>query len=192
VSVPLDADLGGIEAAVAHLYFIPLDHRAPDVAFLRGVSGRVVAEGPSPRVQRHPQPSPDRPVAPQTVARAASTEVKAPAATAGDAAEWAGTRGLDLPSTTLGIILGGGAGTRLYPLTKTRAKPAVPLGANYRLIDIPVSNCLNSGITQVTAARPHARTRCPRLTSRTVGALRAVRSPPSPASRDRRGERPSA
>jgi choline kinase len=45
----------------------------------------------------------------------------------------------------LGIILGGGAGSRLYPLTKKRAKPAVPLGANYRLIDIPVSNCINSG-----------------------------------------------
>ncbi|CAN6707906.1 unnamed protein product [Malus baccata var. baccata] len=41
--------------------------------------------------------------------------------------------------SVLGIILGGGAGTRLYPLTKKRAKPAVPLGANYRLIDIPVS-----------------------------------------------------
>lgn len=47
--------------------------------------------------------------------------------------------------TVLGIILGGGAGSRLYPLTKKRAKPAVPLGANYRLIDIPVSNCINSG-----------------------------------------------
>lgn len=46
----------------------------------------------------------------------------------------------------LGIILGGGAGSRLYPLTKKRAKPAVPLGANYRLIDIPVSNCINSGV----------------------------------------------
>ena len=49
------------------------------------------------------------------------------------------------PQTVLGIILGGGAGSRLYPLTKKRAKPAVPLGANYRLIDIPVSNCINSG-----------------------------------------------
>ncbi len=49
----------------------------------------------------------------------------------------------------LGIILGGGAGTRLYPLTKKRAKPAVPLGANYRLIDIPVSNCLNSNINKI-------------------------------------------
>ena len=50
-----------------------------------------------------------------------------------------------LTQTVLGIILGGGAGSRLYPLTKKRAKPAVPLGANYRLIDIPVSNCINSG-----------------------------------------------
>ena len=49
----------------------------------------------------------------------------------------------------LAIILGGGAGTRLYPLTKTRAKPAVPLGANYRLIDIPVSNCINSEVRRV-------------------------------------------
>jgi glucose-1-phosphate adenylyltransferase len=46
----------------------------------------------------------------------------------------------------LSIILGGGAGTRLYPLTKRRAKPAVPLAGKYRLIDIPVSNCINSEI----------------------------------------------
>ncbi len=45
-----------------------------------------------------------------------------------------------------GIILGGGKGTRLFPLTKTRSKPAVPLGGKYRLVDIPVSNCINSGI----------------------------------------------
>ena len=49
----------------------------------------------------------------------------------------------------LGIILGGGAGTRLYPLTKLRAKPAVPLGSKYRLIDIPVSNCINSEILKI-------------------------------------------
>lgn len=49
----------------------------------------------------------------------------------------------------LAIILGGGAGTRLYPLTKHRAKPAVPLAGKYRLIDIPVSNCINSGIYQI-------------------------------------------
>ena len=49
----------------------------------------------------------------------------------------------------LAIILGGGAGTRLYPLTKTRAKPAVPLAGKYRLIDIPVSNCINSEINKI-------------------------------------------
>jgi glucose-1-phosphate adenylyltransferase len=47
------------------------------------------------------------------------------------------------------IILSGGAGTRLYPLTKTRAKPAVPLGGVYRLIDIPMSNCINSGLNKI-------------------------------------------
>jgi glucose-1-phosphate adenylyltransferase len=50
---------------------------------------------------------------------------------------------------TLAIIMGGGAGTRLFPLTKERAKPAVPLGGKYRLVDIPISNCLNSGFRQV-------------------------------------------
>ena len=49
----------------------------------------------------------------------------------------------------LAIILGGGAGTRLYPLTKQRAKPAVPLAGKYRLIDIPVSNCINSEILKI-------------------------------------------
>ncbi|TVQ42236.1 MAG: glucose-1-phosphate adenylyltransferase [Gloeocapsa sp. DLM2.Bin57] len=49
----------------------------------------------------------------------------------------------------LAIILGGGAGTRLYPLTKLRAKPAVPLAGKYRLIDIPVSNCINSQILKI-------------------------------------------
>ncbi|MDX2256376.1 MAG: glucose-1-phosphate adenylyltransferase [Pseudanabaenaceae cyanobacterium bins.39] len=49
----------------------------------------------------------------------------------------------------LAIILGGGQGTRLYPLTKTRAKPAVPVAGKYRLIDIPVSNCINSGIEKI-------------------------------------------
>jgi glucose-1-phosphate adenylyltransferase len=49
----------------------------------------------------------------------------------------------------MAIILGGGAGSRLYPLTKQRAKPAVPLAGKYRLIDIPVSNCINSEITKI-------------------------------------------
>lgn len=47
------------------------------------------------------------------------------------------------------IILGGGVGSRLYPLTKERSKPAVPIGGKYRLIDIPISNCLNSGIERM-------------------------------------------
>jgi len=49
----------------------------------------------------------------------------------------------------LALILGGGRGTRLYPLTKVRSKPAVPVAGKYRLIDIPLSNCINSGILKV-------------------------------------------
>ena len=52
-------------------------------------------------------------------------------------------------NNVLGLILGGGAGTRLYPLTKERAKPAVPLAGKYRLIDIPMSNCLHAGIDKI-------------------------------------------
>src|SRR5437763_1344422 len=50
---------------------------------------------------------------------------------------------------TLAVIMGGGAGTRLFPLTKDRAKPAVPLGGKYRIVDIPISNCLNSGLRSI-------------------------------------------
>ncbi len=50
---------------------------------------------------------------------------------------------------TLAIIMGGGAGSRLFPLTKDRAKPAVPLGGKYRIVDIPISNCLNSGLRSI-------------------------------------------
>ncbi|XP_044498177.1 glucose-1-phosphate adenylyltransferase large subunit 1, chloroplastic isoform X2 [Mangifera indica] len=53
------------------------------------------------------------------------------------------------PRTVVAVILGGGAGTRLFPLTKRRAKPAVPIGGAYRLIDVPMSNCINSGINKV-------------------------------------------
>jgi len=53
------------------------------------------------------------------------------------------------PKTILAIILGGGAGTRLFPLTGRRAKPAVPIGGAYRLIDVPMSNCINSGINKI-------------------------------------------
>lgn len=49
----------------------------------------------------------------------------------------------------LGIIMGGGRGARLHPLTKMRSKPAVPIAGKYRLIDIPISNCINSGIYRV-------------------------------------------
>src|SRR5713101_2055875 len=49
----------------------------------------------------------------------------------------------------LSLILGGGRGTRLYPLTKLRSKPAVPIAGKYRLIDIPISNCINSGLNRV-------------------------------------------
>jgi len=54
-----------------------------------------------------------------------------------------------LNTSIITIILGGGAGTRLYPLTKLRAKPAVPLAGRYRLIDVPVSTSINSGITRI-------------------------------------------
>jgi glucose-1-phosphate adenylyltransferase len=50
---------------------------------------------------------------------------------------------------TLAIILGGGAGTRLYPLTASRSKPAVPIAGKYRLVDIPISNCINAGINRM-------------------------------------------
>lgn len=49
----------------------------------------------------------------------------------------------------ISLILGGGAGTRLFPLTEDRSKPAVPIGGKYRLIDIPISNCLNSGVVRM-------------------------------------------
>ena len=49
----------------------------------------------------------------------------------------------------LTLILGGGRGTRLYPLTHMRSKPAVPIGGKYRLIDIPISNCLHAGLKRI-------------------------------------------
>src|SRR5687767_14565868 len=50
---------------------------------------------------------------------------------------------------TLAIIMGGGAGSRLFPLTKERSKPAVPLAGKYRIVDIPISNCINSGLRRI-------------------------------------------
>ena len=52
-------------------------------------------------------------------------------------------------SEVLSIILGGGKGTRLFPLTQFRSKPAVPFGGKYRLVDIPLSNCINANLKQI-------------------------------------------
>lgn len=54
-----------------------------------------------------------------------------------------------ISNQVVSVILGGGAGTRLYPLTATRSKPAVPIGGKYRLVDIPISNCINSEINRM-------------------------------------------
>jgi glucose-1-phosphate adenylyltransferase len=54
-----------------------------------------------------------------------------------------------MTSRVISLILGGGRGTRLYPLTKSRSKPAVPIAGKYRLIDIPVSNCIHSGLNRI-------------------------------------------
>jgi glucose-1-phosphate adenylyltransferase len=55
----------------------------------------------------------------------------------------------DINQRCVSLILGGGVGSRLYPLTKERSKPAVPIGGKYRLIDVPISNCLNSGLRRI-------------------------------------------
>ena len=60
----------------------------------------------------------------------------------------------------LGLIMGGRRGTRLSPLTKERSKPAVPLAGKYRLIDIPISNCLHPGIDKI-AILTHFNVFCP-------------------------------
>ncbi len=54
-----------------------------------------------------------------------------------------------LAQSVIAVILGGGAGTRLYPLTAARSKPAVPIAGKYRLVDIPISNCINSNINRI-------------------------------------------
>ncbi|HWH68861.1 MAG TPA: glucose-1-phosphate adenylyltransferase [Candidatus Sulfotelmatobacter sp.] len=59
-----------------------------------------------------------------------------------------GRQGLNT-SNVLSVIMGGGQGTRLFPLTKERAKPAVPLVGKYRLVDVPISNCINSGLRRI-------------------------------------------
>ncbi len=59
------------------------------------------------------------------------------------------TNSFQTAKSTLAVILGGGAGTRLFPLTSTRSKPAVPIAGKYRLVDIPISNCINSNINRM-------------------------------------------
>src|ERR1043165_4614611 len=56
---------------------------------------------------------------------------------------------MSISTEVLSIILGGGAGSRLYPLTAARSKPAVPIAGKYRLVDIPISNCINSNINRM-------------------------------------------
>ena len=58
-------------------------------------------------------------------------------------------RRMAVNNDVLALILGGGQGTRLFPLTQHRSKPAVPIGGKYRLIDIPVSNCLHADIRRI-------------------------------------------
>ena len=54
-----------------------------------------------------------------------------------------------ISKSVIAVILGGGAGTRLFPLTQNRSKPAVPIAGKYRLVDIPISNCINSNINRI-------------------------------------------
>src|SRR5881628_3761479 len=57
--------------------------------------------------------------------------------------------GMAVNNEALAIILGGGQGSRLFPLTQHSSKPAVPIGGKYRLIDIPISNCLHAGLKKI-------------------------------------------
>src|SRR5262249_47349868 len=54
-----------------------------------------------------------------------------------------------MPKKVICLILGGGRGTRLYPLTKSRSKPAVPIAGHYRVIALPISNCINAGLNRI-------------------------------------------
>src|SRR4029077_7391022 len=58
-------------------------------------------------------------------------------------------RAVAVNTEVLAIILGGGQGTRLFPLTQQRSKPAVPIGGKYRLIDVPISNCLHADVRRI-------------------------------------------
>ncbi len=60
-----------------------------------------------------------------------------------------------MANNVISVVLGGGKGTRLHPLTENRSKPAVPLAGKYRLVDIPISNCLNSGLDRIFVLTQH-------------------------------------
>nr|CAB3493328.1 unnamed protein product [Digitaria exilis] len=116
---------------------------APGAAGVRVLGGGVVARVPAPRpwaLRGRRRLSVRMTVATTEAASAAAADV----ATSVDKALEARNS-----KTVVAVILGGGAGTRLFPLTKSRAKPAVSIGGAYRLIDVPMSNCINSGINKV-------------------------------------------
>ena len=89
---------------------------------------------------------------------------------------------------TLAVIMGGGAGTRLFPLTKERSKPAVPLGGKYRIVDIPITTASTPGSAAFTCSRSSIRRRCTSTSTRATSSTtsRAVSSRSSPRSRHRR------
>src|SRR6202007_1015147 len=91
---------------------------------------------------------------------------------------------------TLGVLLAGGAGERLFPLTRDRAKPAVPFGGNYRIIDITLSNCINSDLRHVyiltqykaLSLNRHIREGWPGVVAPAPGEFREVLPPMQPVS----------
>ena len=88
-----------------------------------------------------------------------------------------------LTRDTVGLILAGGKGTRLSPLTRNRAKPGVPFGGKYRLIDFTLSNCLNSGIRTVGVGTQYLSRLCRR--SKVTSSIRqtGTRARPTPCIR---------
>ncbi|CAD6220507.1 unnamed protein product [Miscanthus lutarioriparius] len=115
-------------------------------AFLASPAAPLPARRASPPVPRRALSAAAAPTTSNCVLADAPREIKEEQADAG--AQAAARRDVS-PDTVASIILGGGAGTRLFPLTRTRAKPAVPVGGCYRLIDIPMSNCINSKINKI-------------------------------------------
>ncbi|XP_066389580.1 glucose-1-phosphate adenylyltransferase large subunit 4, chloroplastic/amyloplastic-like isoform X2 [Miscanthus floridulus] len=114
-------------------------------AFLASPAATLPARRASPPVPRRALSAAAAATTSNCVLADAPREIKEEQA---DAGAQAARRDVS-PDTVASIILGGGAGTRLFPLTRTRAKPAVPVGGCYRLIDIPMSNCINSKINKI-------------------------------------------